>query len=731
MLHLNANGSCPSSLVGPGNPLAVRRLGSLVAVAGLAVLLLGIACSGEAPVSPAAASATIRIDAKERLNPISDLLYGQFAEFMFENIKQGLWAELIVNRGFEDPAPPPAASHYWERYPDTRNHPNGFLMGGVRHGIPEQGYPPDYENRAQVLTNLLAGQRGHGIYQPRIPLRAGITYHGSVWLRGNGARRTPDGIETQGPFDGFLTVSLEQDISGGVVYASHKLSPVPSEWTRFEFSFPVSRGDPGARLAFRVFGVGTVWIDQVSLMPSDAVDSLRADVLARIRALRPAFVRWPGGNVAQDYHWEWGIGPRDERPVWVNMSWDDDPEPSDFGTLEYLAFCRSIGAEPNIVVNAEGRGATLGEAEALRASGLDIRQHSRPATAAEAAAWVEYVNGPADSAYGSLRARDGHTEPFGVRYWEIGNEIWGDWVRGHSDAATYAANARRYIRAMKAVDPSIRIIAVGDEDPQWNRTVLGEIGEEIDLLAIHHYRPKEEDPPGYAALMARPLFYEEMYDGIRDMVREMLPGRQVGIALNEWNTTFGTPRQHTMESALYGARLMNVFERQGDMIQMSAVSDLVNGWPGGVIQASRHGLFTTATYSVIEAYAGHRGDWRLATEVECDLTLEAEDPDRGSSVPALDVTASSTEDSSDFYLKVVNTSSRRSVRATIDLENTPSGLARGANVVTIAAPALDTANTFADPDRIAARSSRVEASGTSLVWEFPRHSVTVIHWASP
>ena len=600
-------------------------------------MLLG--CGESQADRSAVGHAAIRIDASQRLNPIRDLLYGHFAEFMFENIKQGLWAELLLNRGFEDVAPPPAAAHYWERYPDTRNHANGFLLGGEAHGITEQGYPPDYQNRAQVLTNLLPEQRGHGIYQPRVPLRGGVTYRVSLWLRAANAERVGSGVDTGGTFAGTLEVSLEEDRSGGEVYGMTALESIPSDWTRYEIELPIARTDPSARFVLRMFGVGTIWIDQLSLMPGDAKEGIRADVLEKVLALKPAFIRWPGGNVAQDYHWEWGIGPQDERPVWVNMSWDDDPEPADFGTIEYLQFCQLVGAEPNIVVNLEGRGVTVVEAAQIRAAGGDIRTESRPASAEEAANWVEYVNGDSRSRYGALRARDGYPEPFGVVYWEIGNEIWGDWVRGHSDASTYAANARRYIRKMKAVDPSIKIIAVGDEDPDWNRVVLEEIGAEIDMLSIHHYRPKEGDQKGYEALMARPLWYEELYGRIRTMIEEIVPDREIGVALNEWNTTFGIPRQHTMESALYGARLMNVFERQGDLIQMSAVSDLVNGWPGGVIQASRHEVFTSATFSVIEAYNRNRGDWRLATAVDCDVALGGGNAEIGASVPALDGTS--------------------------------------------------------------------------------------------
>ena len=195
------------------------------------------------------------------------------------------------------------------------------------------------------------------------------------------------------------------------------------------------------------------------------VDGVRADVFERVKALEPAFLRWPGGNVAQDYHWHWGVGPRDERPNWTNLSWKNEPEPGDFGTDEYIRFSRRVGAEPTLTVNVEGRGAT----------------------AEEAAAWVEYCNGPATSGTARCAPRNGHPEPYGVKYWEIGNEIWGDWVRGHSDAETYARNYIRYYDAMRAVDPSIRLIAVGDNDMEWNRTVLRTRGRDIDYLAIHHY----------------------------------------------------------------------------------------------------------------------------------------------------------------------------------------------------------------------------------------------------
>jgi alpha-N-arabinofuranosidase len=377
------------------------------------------------------------------------------------------------------------------------------------------------------------------------------------------------------------------------VLAEAAVTDIRGDWKRYAFVLRPERSDPSARLAFVFEGKGRIWVDQVSLVPGDAVGGIRADVEARVAALRPAFLRWPGGNVAQDYHWTWGVGPRDERPVWVNLSWKNEPEPGDVGTDEFVAFCRRVGAEPSITVNV-GRGATV-----------------------EAAAWVESTrNGPASSTYGAMRAANGHPEPYGVRLWEIGNEIWGDWVRGHSDAPTYAANYLRYARAMKAKDPKIELIAVGDNDMAWNRTLLRAAGREIDHLAIHHYYGAKEMAGDANNLMARPLFYERFYAEVAKLVRAEAGGREIRLSINEWGLTLSEARYYSMEGALYGARLMNVFERSSPTVAMSAESDLVNGWPGGIIQASRHGLFVSPLYYVNLLYNQNLGRDRLRTVVE-------------------------------------------------------------------------------------------------------------------
>ena len=131
-----------------------------------------------------------------------------------------------------------------------------------------------------------------------------------------------------------------------------------------------------------------------------------------------------------------------------------------------------------------------------------------------------------------------------------------------------------------------------------------------------------------------------------------MPGADIKLIVNEWNTVLPMPRQHSMESALYAARLMNVFERSGDVVAMSAVSDLVNGWPGGIIQAGRHGVHVTPTYRVAQLYNEHLGAERLEADVESP-TFDV--PDGPSGVPWVDVTASRSSDGRRYYVKAVNT----------------------------------------------------------------------------
>ena len=632
-------------------------------------------------------TARIEIDAGTVDGRISPLLYGQFAEFMFEGIKGGLHAELLRNRSFEERPGAIGLSPHWERYPDDRNDDYAISFGrdettaygtGVYAAASASGHSLRIQVRPGVVTR-------HGVYQARVPIRQGLDYHGYVWMRTDS-------------FTGSVSASLEADVDGGRIYDETPLGNVGGDWKQYAFTLRPAASDSGARFAILVSGVGKLWVDQVSLLPGDAVDGVRADVLEKVKALAPAFLRWPGGNVAQDYRWQWGIGPRDERPAWVNPSWNNEIEPADFGTDEFIRFARRVGAEPSITVNVEGRGATV----------------------EEAAAWVEYCNGPATSPFGKMRARHGHPEPYRVKYWEIGNEIWGDWVRGHSDAATYARNLTRYVARMRAVDPSIQVIAVGDNDMAWNRSVLTLAGERVDYLAVHHYYGRRDMGGDLRNLLARPLHYERFYGEIEAAWRELAPDRRPRLAINEWGLDVPEAQQYSIIAALYGARLMNVFERQSGLIAMSAVSDLVNGWPGGIIQAGRHGVFVTPIYLVNSLYATHLGAERLATNVQSPTVPTSRE---GRDIPVLDVTASRSADGRRMFLKIVNTDLEQPVSARIDVRG--AEVASDALVKRVVADSLAAVNGFATPQAVRVTDDAVTA-GNSFSLELPRHSVSVV-----
>jgi alpha-N-arabinofuranosidase len=293
-----------------------------------------------------------------------------------------------------------------------------------------------------------------------------------------------------------------------------------------------------------------------------------------------------------------------------------------------------------------------------------------------------------------------------VKLWEIGNEIWGDWVRGHSDAETYARNYNRYAKAMRGVDPSIKLIAVGDNNMDWNRTVLRAAGENIDYLAIHHYYGRREAGNDPLNLMARPLYFERFYREVGQLLRELGLERRVKLAINEWGLDLPTERQYSIESALYAARLMNVFERSGELVEMSAVSDLVNGWPGGIIQAGRHNVFVTPIFLVNQLYNTHRGEVRLGTTVTGPTFNTSRE---GTNIPYLDVTAS--RGGNTIFIKAVNTNPASSLTTTIAVRGLrPIGRA---DLKTISEQALEI-------------QSQSIAAGNQFTVTLPKKSVSII-----
>jgi alpha-N-arabinofuranosidase len=613
--------------------------------------------------------ATIRVDPERVENHVSPRMYASFVEMMAEDVKWGLTAEMVHDRSFEEATDYLGLPALWRLEPDERNDNVGaikFLQTS------EEAYPkvnqatgaPEHSLRITLAPGDITDER-RGISQGRLSVIAGQMYKGYFWIK----------LPKDGGYKGVVNVSLEEDNTDGAIYAQASVVNLQADWTKYSFTLVPSKTDRFAKLTFLFPGVGTLYLDQVSLERADAQGEVRPDSEAMIRGLHPSFMRWPGGNVAQDYHWQWGIGPRDLRPIWINTSWSNAPEPDDLGTDEYLALCERLDIAPSITVNVDGAGAT----------------------AEEAAAWVEYVNGSPGSKYGAMRAANGHREPYNVKQWELGNEIFGKWVRGHVSGTEYAQAAVRYAKAMRAVDPTIQLIAVGEGifpgSDDWNSAVLKIAGSEIQYLAVHDYNSVTQNasaPDPRAAMMGRPAGYEKNYKHMADLIRAEAPGRDIKVIVNEWNLFYGADVLQSIDGAVYAARMMNGFERDGDIVEASAISDLLNGWVGGVIQASRDRIYGTTQYYALKMYRDHLGTDRLFTTVTA--------PPLAPDIETLDAVATRSSDGSRLFIKMSNAGGQP-LQTTMDvgtfrhLQTAEITLLRAAN--------MKVRNSFAHPTAVA------------------------------
>ncbi len=607
-------------------------------IAALMLFLLTPVAFAEGPLQ----TATVRVDATRVENHISPRMYASFVEMMAEDVKWGMTAEMVHDRSFEEAPDYLGLPAGWRLEPDERNDNVGAIkfMQSTAEAYPRTNQAtgaPEHSLRIALAPEDIT-DTGRGFSQGHLSVRAGQAYQGYFWAK----------IPDSGGYTGNVAIALEEDNTDGPTYAKASVMNLRGDWRQYAFTLTSAQTDRFAKLSFLFNGRGALYFDQVSLEPANALTQVRPDSEAMIGGLHPSFMRWPGGNVAQDYHWQWGIGPRDLRPTWVNKSWSNAPEPDDLGTDEYLALCTRLHIEPSITVNVGGAGATP----------------------EEAANWVEYVNGPATSRYGAMRAANGHPAPYGVKQWELGNEIFGGWVRGHVTAELYAQEAVRYARAMRAVDSSIQLIAVGlgvyPSSDAWNAAVLTIAGADIQYLAIHDYTSLSQnahasDPR--VVMMARAGAFEAHYRHIADLARQNDPGRHIKLIVNEWNLFYGADVIQSMKGAVYASRMMNGFERDGDVVEANCISDLLNGWVGGVIQASRDRVYGTAQYYALKMYSDHLGTDRLAVELTS--------PELQAGLSAVDGVATRSADGSRLFVKLSNADPRQAISTSIDLSGFP------------------------------------------------------------
>jgi alpha-N-arabinofuranosidase len=598
--------------------------------------------------------------ARLQRQPISPLIYGNFVELL-SDLAPSMRAEMLDCTSFE-----------YLRTPQERKLRESRFVHDPMRDPRDRLWRPLGDPAFADLT-LDADQPFNGAVSQRIELKAGGSEAG-IWqddlaVAAGEEYRIVGHFRSSRDFAGPVIVEVRD---GQAVLASGSITNLESRWQRKELVLRAAGSAYHARFVLRIASAGTVWVDRVSLMPVKNIAGWRPDVVEMIRAMRPGLIRW-GGSVIETCDWKKMIGPWEQRVPFSNGAWGR-VDPNLVGIDEFVELCRAVGAEPLICVRWTGQ---------------------RPSDAAEL---VQYCNsGSAQTPMGALRAANGHPQPYGVRYFQIGNEVSGP---------KYEASLADFAKAMKEADPSVRLLAC-----YISPAILKNAGGLIDFVSPHPY-----DVGNLQATAAQ-------LDRYGEMLQRLAPGRDIKIATTEWNTTagdWGNPqrtRQTSLGNGIACARYLHFAQRRSDLVTIACRSNMSNSYCSGIIQTSNRAVIGTPAYYVLKLYAEHGHGWPLV------LGESAE-------VLHVDASAALSEDGTTLTLMIVNPQPEP-VEQEIDL----SAFARvesRAEVWTVADTAdardPDVMNTFDRPNRIGIVPGQWEHARPRFRHAFPSLSVTVLQF---
>jgi alpha-N-arabinofuranosidase len=552
-----------------------RREFLTASVAGAAMLKQGM----KALAAPEG-NLRVAIDASKTAEPLSKYELGMFIEHIGPLVYRSLWSEMLDDRKFYFPIT--------SKQPQTqgRQRAGGFagrVLRKWRPVGPEADVVMDKENPFvgdQSPRIELSPTTPHGIWQSGLALVKGRQYTGRIYLRG-----TPGAT---------VKVSL---VWGGGVSDRETVSfgTLSDVYQKFPLSFTANDGAADGIFEITGTGSGSFHVGTVSLMPADNLDGFRADTIALLKQLHSGMWRLPGGNFLSDWSWYDGVGDIDKRPPTFDYAWQA-MQTNDVGLDEFMTFCRLIGVDPYITVNAG-----FGDA------------HS-------AAEEVEYINGSIHTRLGAERARNGHPEPYHVKFWNIGNEPWGTFQLGYTPLKYYVLKHNEFAKAMRKVDPSIMLIASGKmlddmfltgetraeyagnlqplfgSEYDWTGGLLAHCWGNFDGIAEHWYArggrhfdlalaktlppsaatddayvPVEQTPLEWARYAANVVHRKaEEWQGYQQRFPEMIP-KKIFLSLDEYAYFGGTFGMGTnLKLALAYAMVFNEMYRHTDFIRFSA-----------------------------------------------------------------------------------------------------------------------------------------------------------------
>ena len=503
---------------------------------------------------------TFFVDCTSEIGEINPLLFSSFSEHHGGDLVPGIYEQYIVNPSFET---------WYNSAPETKSEllfPDTPEISGIAY--PWTNTPPgsgtSYYSISDDCVNTDHAQKisvtdGSAYLSQKLalPTYRTSTYNVSFFARKESGKDVV--------LEAFLTDCGTSATSGNIYRAE-----LDNGWSEYTIQF--TPDSPSSKLygryglyylTFRIKGTGTVLLDQINLFPSDCIEGIfNPETLENFKKYGIRGIRWPGGNYTSGYHWKNAIGDKQSRKVTPNRSWNG-LDNNCFGTDEFLKFCELAGVTPIM-------GVGFGE--------LTVR---------EIADWVEYCNGPASTPMGALRASNGHPEPYNVKYWGVGNEVYGDYQIGHTDAGTYAAEMIEICKAMKIADPDIVIIgsaygihnSCSDPDNLWNYTVVPALSGTVDMFDAHNYTygPDNSVTAGISKEDNFRIFSAAGFT-LRDYIekfRKLQPGDRVQMASLEWGILpkggKNTPKRTTFTNMLCSAVQYNEMIRNCDVIKLAAM----------------------------------------------------------------------------------------------------------------------------------------------------------------
>ena len=502
-------------------------------------------------------SATLTVDADKPSHPISPTLYGIFFEDINCSADGGLYAELVRNRNFED-APTP---EHWSVVS------SGLAQVEARV---DSSQPVSSKNPHALEVKVLkpgtgrAGVANDGFWG--IPVRQGEAYELSFFARGEPG------------FNGPVVCSIES--SDGVVYAQTKENVLTPEWKGHRFSLVTRNSDPKARLVISTSNAGTFWLDMVSLFPKETwnhrPNGLRSDLAQMLVGLKPSFVRFPGGcwvegdTMSLAYRWKQTINDPAERRTQHNI-WQYEATHG-IGYHEYLQLCEDLHAETLFVINC---GMSHKE---------NVPLDKMPEFVQDALDAIEYANGPANSTWGAIRARNGHAEPFNLNYMEIGNE--------NGDPA-YQERYPLFYDAIKAKYPQMHLVA-----NEWGGRPAN---RPVEIVDEHYY--------------SSPEFFMKNADKYDSYDRQ---GRKVYVGEYAVTQRCG---QGNLRAAIGEAAFMTGLERNSDVVVMASYAPLFANvnykkWNPDLINFDSSRAYGLPSYYVQKMFSENRGDVVLPVAVD-------------------------------------------------------------------------------------------------------------------